>query len=471
MYKVRKDVKLLSRSPSRDPPYSDFFSSSSPHLNLPFDKSSPIMRFFVSSDETGNIKEVICASGVDTSKKDSTQPELVNNILQTSDLTNVKNRIVHMATFEEKWIVTTRLGGFVTVYDMYNSSENSEENYSMSHKYKLPVDNGDKPVALIKFEKHDYVMVAFESSVVFVIYFNGGKFDVEPISFSIPVRQEKETEETTTLTAFVQHPYIPDIFASGGKNNDLQVLKIFNTNKKRTAKAFNSSNEWKVEVVFLADNVEPDHLGIEAPIWISNILFCKDTPRKGYKLITSTRYGNVRKYDTLEDTEPTGSYKVCDKPIVTLNFATENQDEIIISDTHTFVARLSLTKIDAKAQRIVSASAGTFYKPGLKLLGKYSEGGNTGAIHGVDVDLSTGIVVFGGLDRYLRVFNITTRALIMKVYLGTQISSLIILDSSNANELNEKKRDLEADDDDEKFWNDLDHESKPAPIIKKKRRI
>lgn len=431
------------------------------------------MRFFVSSDETGNIKEVICDSGVDTSKKDGAQPELVINILPSSDITNVKNRIVHMATFQEKWIVSTRLGGYVSVYDMYNSSEMPEENYNILHNYKLPLENGDKPVALIKFEKHDYVMVAFESSVVFVIYFNGGKFDVEPISISIPMTQAKENEERPTLTAFVQNQDEPGIFASGGKHNDLQVLKIFDRKKKFTAKDFKSPTKWKVEVLFLAENVEPDHLGIEAPIWISGILFCKDAPKKGYKLVTSTRYGNIRKYDTVEDSEPTGSYKVCDKPIVTLNFATKEQDEIIISDTHTFVARLSLTKVDAKAQRIVSASAGTFYKPSLKLLGKYTEGGNTGAIHGVDVDLSNDIVAFGGLDRYLRVFNVHTRALILKVYLGTQISSLIILDASNATDASkETKRELEANDDDENFWNDLDNEKEAsAPIIKKKRRI
>lgn len=429
------------------------------------------MRIFVSSDETGNIKEVISAPGVDTSKKDGEQPELVNNILQASDLTNVKNRIVHLATFQEKWIVSSRLGGFLTVYDMFNSSEAPEENYNLLHNYKLPVESGDKPVALIKFEKDDFVMVAFESSVVFIIFFNGGKFDVKPISISIPIRPVND--EKSTLSTFVHNPYIPGIFASGGKNNDLQVVKLFDRKKNFTGKDFKSSSSWKIKVEFEAENVEPDHLGIEAPIWISGILFCKDAPKKGYKLITSTRYGNIRKYDTVEDTEPIGSYKVCDKAILTLNFASNEQNEIIISDTHTFVARLSLTKVDARAQRIVSASAGTFYKPSLKLLGKYSEGGNTGAIHGVDVDFTNNVVAFGGLDRYLRVFNVSSRALVLKIYLGTQISSLVILDASDANlDSEEKKRDLEAEDDDEKFWNDLDQdEEAPAPIIKKRRRI
>lgn len=447
----------------------DFFS----HRILIASHSSITMRFLVSADETGNIKEVVCGRGVDTSIKNGVQPELVQNILETSEVTNVKNRIVHLTTFQEKWIVLTRLGGYVTVYANNNSPELPEENHTLLHTYKLPVDHADKPIALIKFEESDFALVAFESSVVFVVAFNNGKFDIDPISIAIPPRVEGKKLE---LSAFVHNPYARGIFACGGKDNDLQVLKLFEKKKKFTSKDFKSSSAWKVKVLFQAENVEPDHLDLEVPIWISGILFCKDTPKKGYKLVTSTRHGHIRKYNTEEDTEPTDSYKVCDKPIITLTFATEEQDEILITDTHTYVVRLSLTKVDAKAHRIVSASAGTFFKPSLKLLGKYSEGGNTGAIHGVDVAIAKGIVAFGGLDRYLRVFNIQTRAMISKVYLGTQISAITILDSSDGDEESEeKKRELEAEKDDEEFWNDLGEEdapeTAPAPIIRKKRRL
>lgn len=426
------------------------------------------MRFLVSADETGNLKEVICKRGVDTSKKDGEQPDSVENILQTSDLTNVKNRIVNLATFEDKWIVCTRMGGYVDVYDLVTLSEIPEENENLLKSYKLPVESGDKPVSLIKFEDSDFVLAAFESSVVFVIKFNGGKFDLEPISITVPSHTEGKQ---FTLSSFVHNPYARGIFACGGKENDLQIIKFFDKKKKFAKKDFQNASSWKLKVVFKAENVEPDHLDLEVPIWITGILFCEDAPKKGYKLVTSTRYGHIRKYDTLEETEPVESYKVCDKPIITLTFASKEQDEIFISDTHTFVARFSLTKVDSKAHRIVSASAGTFFKPSLKLLGKYSEGGNTGAIHGVDADLSKNIVVFGGLDRYLRVFDISTRALLLKVYLGTQISSLAILDATDGDEVpDEKKRELEAE---EEFWNDLDNEESeaPAPIIKKKRRL
>lgn len=428
------------------------------------------MRFFVSADETGNIKEVVCAKGTDTSVKDGQKPELVQNILQKDDFTSVKNRVVNMTIYQEKYLIVTRMGGHVGVYELFGSSEIPEENYKLLHSYKLPVSSEDKPISLMKVEKSDFIIVAFESSTAFVIYLNGGKFDFEPLAVAIPSRDENKQ---LPLSVVVANPYEAGVFACGGKDNDLQVFKLFDKKKKFKKEDFKSAKAWVPKVLFQAENVEPDHLDLTVPIWISGILFMKDAPKKGYRLVTATRYGHIRKYNTAEDEEPTESYKVCEKAILTLNFATDEQDEILVSDIHTFVARLSLVKVDSKAHKIISASAGTFYKPSLKLLGKYSEGGNTGAVHGVDVSLLTGLVALGGLDRYLRVFNVKTRALVLKVYLGTQVGDLIILDDRDGDEEDEEeteeKKRLTEQQDDEEFWNELGEGKRT--IQKKKRRI
>ncbi|KAM9916181.1 hypothetical protein OXX59_010182, partial [Metschnikowia pulcherrima] len=208
---------------------------------------------------------------------------------------------------------------------------------------------------------------------------------------------------------------------------------------------------------------------LEVPIWITNILFFKGDSKKKFRLVTATNYGHIRKYDTAEDKEPTDSYKVCDRAIVSLVFGSQAQDNIIITDTHTFVAKMSLTQVDKKAQKIISASAGTFWKPSLKLLGKYSEGGNTGAVYGVDTSLGAGLVAFGGLDRYLRVFDIESRKLVSKVYLGTQISAIKLLDGSDGNEEEENEEEAENDE----FWNELDEGKEAeseAPVLKKRKR-
>ena len=96
------------------------------------------MRFFVSADETGNVKEVVCSRGTDTSVKDGQKPELVQSILQKDETTNVKNRIIDMIVYQEKFLIASRLGGLVSVYELFGSSEVPEENYKLLHTYKLP---------------------------------------------------------------------------------------------------------------------------------------------------------------------------------------------------------------------------------------------------------------------------------------------------------------------------------------------
>lgn len=425
------------------------------------------MRFLVSADEIGNIKEIYASRGVDTSKKDGKQPKLVQNFLQLGDQTNVRNRVVEFKQYGPNWLIASRLGGFVSIYDL--ASESTE--CTLLHTYLLPVDSSDMPVSLLTFEEHAFIMVAFESGILFVIHFKDDSFLTDPLSIKICDTEPKEEppknpkqyvrswekidKGPTTLCSFVQNPYSPGVFALGGRNCDLSVIRLFGANKKFKESDFTSTKSWKPKVLFEAENVEPDHLGIECPIYISRILFQKEAPKKGFRLVTATRTGHIRKYDTIEDKEPVGSYKVCDKPILTMVFANETQDQIIVSDQHTFVLRLSLVEVDAKAQKIVSASAGTFYKPSLKLLGKFSEGGNTGAIRGVDVSLGSNIVAFGGLDRYLRVFDISTRKLLTKVYLGTQISSLEIMDDEDDEDEDSEAVSEEAKDEKE-FWDKLE---------------
>lgn len=414
------------------------------------------MKFLVSADETGNVKEVHCSRGVDTSVKDGKQPLLVQTFLQTGDHTNVRNRVIKFKNYNHTWFIAARLGGFVSIYDL--ASESAE--CDLLHTYALPVESTDKPSSIVTQEEHNFLMVAFESGSVFIIYFKDNEFSFEPLRLQL----REDLSDSQKLTAFVASPYSPGVFACGGRNTDLQVIRMFGANKKFKEADFKDAKNWKIKVLFEAENVEPDHLGIECPIWISQILFHKDSPKKGYRLITATRHGHIRIYNTIEDQEPVGSYKVSERPILTMAYANEDQDQVIITDNHTFVVRMSLVDVDAKAERIVSASAGTFYRPSLKMLGKYSEGGNTGAILDMEVSLDANIVAFGGLDRYLRVFDISSRKLLSKVYMGTQISCLEIMDDEDDDEADVDPETKE----EEEFWDKLDDASDTKVVKKRK---
>lgn len=372
------------------------------------------MRYLASGDETGNVKEIVCTAGTDTSLKDGKKPLLMQQVLPESKWNSVKTRIIHMKVAAGR-LVALRLGGTVCIYDI-------EDEFALLHTYEL---EETTPVALHIWGETG--LAVFESGKAFLF---GIEEVAEPTMVDIPAHTAE-----SHLGAFAMSPHHEGVFACGGKDNNLQILRM--------------DKAGKVEVLFKAKNVPKDHIGLPVPIWIRNIVFFKNAE---YKLVVGTHYGQVRVHDTSK-ARPIGSYQVCEKPITTLHFAPGTEDEIIVTDTHTFVARLLLTQVDARGHKIVSASAGTIYRPNLKIVGKYSQGGNTGATHGVDINGQ--LVAFGGLDRYLRVFDAASRSMAAKVYLGTQIGSIVSLPET------EQKEDEERDD----VWDSLES------TIKKKRRV
>ncbi|EMG49915.1 NSA1 Ribosome biogenesis protein NSA1 [Candida maltosa Xu316] len=409
------------------------------------------MKFIISADDTGAAKEVVCNKGTDTSKQDAKQPTSITNFFTEPDAT-LKSRIVHLLSFNYQYIIATRLGGHVSVYDL-NEEVEQEEKYKLLHDFELPVADDDKPIALAKIEILDSIIVAFESSKIFLIHIDD-KFKFKPLEIQLP--------EYKPISAFTVNPEAENIIALGGKEHDLQIIQIFN--KKINSTIFKKKNyekEFQSTVIFKAKNVKNDHLDLRVPIWITNILFCKNNGNPGYKLITSTRYGQVRLYDTNEGKKPRKDYPVSQKPIVTLSFANEEQTELIITDTHSLMAKYTLEKIDEEAFKTNSASAGDIIRPVPKLLGKFT-GGNTGATFAVQV--YENIVAFAGLDRYLRVFDLESREILAKVYVGVEVSSLLILDDEDEDDEETKKRKREEEEDDEDLWNQLDTKKKTTSI-------
>ena len=431
-----------------------------------------VMKILVTSDDTGAVKEVVCSRGTDTSKQDAKQPKSIKNICSEPGA-SVRTRVLHMVNFKSTFLVASRLGGSVTIYDL------NHEEYELVHTYQLAISNEDKPISLIELEEFDVVVVAFESGKVFVINLNNGKFDLDPIEIQLPGKKG--------ISAFINNPHEAGVFACGGKENDARIIRLFEGEiTKDVFEAENKQEFFQPDVIFTARNVKNDHLDLRPPIWISSILFFDEKPKDGYKFLTSTRYGQVRIYDTTHGKRPIQDYKVCEKPIVTLNFA-DSEEEVIVSDTHNLVAKYSLAQIDSKAFKTHSASAGEITKPVSKLLGKFSAGGNTGAIVGVNI-FDDEIISTGGLDRYLRTYDISSREILAKVYLGVQISDVLMLDSEDEeeeepeSEMGDKRKKniekrrrkaLEAEEnesDEEELWNQLEENNK-TKIEKKKRRI
>lgn len=74
------------------------------------------------------------------------------------------------------------------------------------------------------------------------------------------------------------------VVGAGGKNNDLKVWDL----EKKTK-------------IFCAKNVKKDMLELEIPIWVTDLAFL---PNHEYKIAVSTRFGQIRLYDTKAQRRP-----------------------------------------------------------------------------------------------------------------------------------------------------------------------
>ncbi|CAI5757960.1 unnamed protein product [Candida verbasci] len=400
------------------------------------------MKFLVSADDTGAAKEVVCVRGTDTSKQDGIKPKSIINYI-TEPTIGLDSRIIHLLNYNFQYVITSRLDGNVSIFTI--PEEDEEENkYELLKNFKIDIDEEDRPISLQKIEKLDSILVAYESCKMFIIPLIDDKFEIEPIEIKLP-------KDIKNLHALTINPQFENILAVGGQEQDLKVLKFFDHKLNSTIfKKKDYESKFNVEVLYSAKNVKNDHLDMRVPIWITNILFLEGTQDQ-FNIITSTRYGQIRIYDTKHGKKPIKDYKICEKPILKMKFANEEKTELILTNTHNLIGKYSLNKIDDHGYKLHSASAGDIYIPTPKLLGKFT-GGNTGATFGIQV--YEDIIAVGGLDRYLRVFDLESREVLAKVYLGVEISSLLILDEEDIDEESTKRKRQE-EDDEEEIWNQL----------------
>ncbi|CCE86723.1 Piso0_005230 [Millerozyma farinosa CBS 7064] len=426
------------------------------------------MKFLCSGDNIAYLKEVVCDEGTDTSKKDGTQPTSIRKVCDDDRFVGVKVESINQC--KEKYLVVCRKGGIITLYDVLSGD------YDQVHEYTLPVESDDHLVSLVVIDDLDILIAAYESANLYFISLSGEKFTSGPVNSKLPGDKP--------ISVFVENPETPGIFAFGGKDNNLKIVQLFDSNISATTVAESLATIIKPKILFTAKNVKNDHLDLQAPIWITKILFAENLEKGGYNVVTATRYGQIRIYDTNHGRRPIYDFKVSDRPLIGLAFADEEHENVIVSDSHNIIAKYSLTKIDMNGEHINSASAGSIVKPTPKLLGKYSSGGNSGAILAIDV-IEDEIVSLGGLDRYLKVYDVESREIVAKVYMGVEVTGIIILEGTEENKqevpiLKKKRKIISPEkelEEDNEIWQQLEENSKvdearvKTPKIERKKRV
>lgn len=256
------------------------------------------------------------------------------------------------------------------------------------------------------------------------------------------------------LDAFTIHPNQPNIVAVGGQERETEILELDWTKEEQKS-------------IWAARNVKNDRLHLRVPVWVKRIYFLEQEEEEQqhsqktddvvYKFLVVTRYGQFRLYDTKLGRRPRQDIKISEHPISVCQRGTgDKTDTVVASDTKT-----STYVVDIAS---------------LKMKGKLA--GATGAVQALSAyadKLSSSVMATGGLDRYLRVFDLETRSVAAKVFTGTQITAVLVLDGFKEEEDkaifgSDKKRERESDEaENDELWNELDQVGAKQERSKKKK--
>ncbi|KAK9474495.1 uncharacterized protein V1510DRAFT_270975 [Dipodascopsis tothii] len=368
------------------------------------------MKVFVTAEDSGSLKEVTFAAGTNTSIPDAPQPQ-IETFASAGRAAYVQRMILVTLEDGKECVCIARKGGVIQLYDVHAPHELLVEWTDKTHA----ADD-----AFVGLEHVDGRLSSCTTT---------GRLVMRDLT----ALGGDENKQTTVLgepvNAFRVHPRQPNVIAVGGKERELELLSIGRMHEAAAwagsaaagagataaeptlTKFLYPSKLWK------AKNVSNDELNLRVPVWISDIRFLdvgRDS-KDGWRVAVTTRFGHVRLYETKRSQRPILNVEVGDHPLVCLA-PTGVDTDVVYSDTHSTTARFSLTR-------------------GSKL-GHYK--GAVGSTTSLNVHLpaagddSAPLLATGGLDRYLRVYNLETREQVAKVFVGTKISAVQIADASPA---------------------------------------
>lgn len=410
------------------------------------------MKFLVANSDNGGFKQISCVKGTDTLKKDATQPKLITNYF--ADIPRLNHILAFRIVFD-RYIVALRPKS-VCIYDLHS------DEYEQIREIELSA----RPLC---FEELDEDLNAF-----FVASSTGGKIWI--ISFDedkeVVEVQLEELDGLQSINSVAHNSEVPGTFAYGGTEVELKVVRLWATPEEFEQGL--DAKKFDVSSVFAFKNAAKDYLGILPKVCHNRIRFLPtpegtEPSKDHFKLVVGTTDGKLRTYNLAKKKRPTNDWYLGDKkPIITLTVV-DNAESVIVTNNQNMIAKYSLTEVNPRGHKVNTATAGTIYHPVAKLHGKYLEGGNTGAVYGLQVE--EGLVATGGLDRYLRVFDLESRRILAKVYMAVEVADVIILDyedllddmteAQQEEEVKKRKREETVDDEEEDaLWDELEQNSK-----------
>lgn len=254
----------------------------------------------------------------------------------------------------------------------------------------------------------------------------------------------------------------PGAIAVGGEKRDLEIFE-----------SATEEGDWKS--VWKAKNVKQDKLGLEVPVYIRRILFLgagrgeaagnttaahprrpttvKTSGRK-YRLATGTHYSHLRIYDTAVSRRPIFTTTLTKSPILSLHLHPSTQSPsptsapLTVPDTppelSTTLSPHSWIYTDSNGRFALYSSTTR------REVGIYK--GSTGAVNAT-ATFSKDVVAGVGFDRYLRVYEGAGREVVVKAYIKSKGTAVVVLDGEDEVVEVEKSREEEEE---EEVWEEME---------------
>ncbi|KAK9481050.1 hypothetical protein V1514DRAFT_324083 [Lipomyces japonicus] len=408
------------------------------------------MKVLVAAEDSGSLKEISFPPGTNTSIQGTSEPDITT--FATAGRTSYVQRLTLASIKGKDYICVARKGGVVELYD-----QDSHELFFSQVQQSVVAEDAFIGLQFV----HGLLFTCTSAGVLRVIDLHDHKRGAEIYTTNLVETSSSSSgsnihhhhnnnnnnnssnsnilQQTRSISAFRVHPQRPNIVAFGGKDFELEIneLKnvVANNDERDDARWKIIPNDSKIiprQKLWKAKNVKNDELDLRVPVWVSDVWFldvddnaAADSLNDHFRLVISTRFGHVRVYETSSSRKPILNVEVGEHPLVALT-VTDSDREVVFGDTHGTTARFSLIT-GRKLGHYVGAggsvlSLDTFIESSNKT--NNNDDDDDGENH------DNKFIATGGLDRFLRVYRMQSRELVGKVYVGTKVSAVKILDAS-----------------------------------------
>ncbi|KAK7070285.1 WD repeat-containing protein 74 [Halocaridina rubra] len=199
-----------------------------------------------------------------------------------------------------------------------------------------------------------------------------------------------------TLARMRQSPVSPNLIATGGKENELQLWDL----------------EKPESSLFKAKNVRHTMLNLRVPVWVTDMAFLEDNRT----VAISTRYKTIRLYDPGRQRRPVMAFDWGEYPLTCIAPVSGSGTKVVVGSAHGRAAQFDFRGRSPEVPF-------------------HSFKGIAGAVRDIKCHPELSLTFMVGLDRFLRVYSLKSGRLLYNEYLKSRLNCLLIRDNMTAEEI------------------------------------